>query len=383
MISLLEKTPDAIRAYVEEVSQQVEKAARSRLMLVGSSRLAQRCIEAVRASGGDIAGLIEMEPRQWGKTVAGVPVMPPDEAARRFGTDALCVVAIWSPDHQFVDTRDWLRAVGFQRVMPVQVMFWTFPTAMGEYYQFSHPSVYLDQMPKIAKLFDQLGDDESRRQFAGNLNWRLLLNADGQPAARPDRIYFDPALMNLPDDVVMADIGAFDGDTLRKFLYWRGNRFGSVYAFEPDPINLQRLKAYAESLPSGLARRVHCVNKAVGEHPGTVQFEPSGKPGTIMTGAGSVSVPCVRLDDEFADTRVNYLKFDIEGWENEALAGARQIVKRDRPAVGMSIYHKPTDLFLLPLDIIECCPDYKFYFRAHDDDGIDFIFYAVPMEYTR
>ena len=107
----------------------------------------------------------------------------------------------------------------------------------------------------------------------------------------------------------------------------------------------------------------------------------SGKPGSGGGVEGATSqVRCIRLADHFARSRVDYLKFDIEGAEWLALDGAWSLVREHRPIIGIAAYHKPTDLIDLPLAIMERLPDYHYFFRSHDDDGIDFVFYAVPNE---
>ena len=91
-------------------------------------------------------------------------------------------------------------------------------------------------------------------------------------------------------------------------------------------------------------------------------------------------VSCRVLDDVFADLPVTYLKFDIEGAEWEALRGAAALIRRDRPILAVAIYHKPDDLFALPNFVMEQTPEYDYFIRAHDVDGIDLVFYAVPKE---
>jgi FkbM family methyltransferase len=340
--------------------------------------MAQAIVQGVRAAGATVAGLIEYDARFWGRTVLGLEVLAPAEAARRFGTEFLCIVAVWSPDHCFAETKHWLGCFGFAQVLPAQAAFWCFAEEIGPYYQFGAPELYLDCAGEIAAVHARLSDAESRAQFAGMLRWRLLLDETALPRSHPERIYFDGALVRLGPETRVADIGAYTGDTLQTLLRWTGDAIGCVVAYEPDPVNFTRLEQFVAALPAGLRGRIECRQAAVGATSGKIRFEPSGKPGTIMTGAGSVSVPCIRLDDDFANRPVDYLKFDVEGFEWEALAGAAATVARCQPALGLSIYHKPADLFRLPLHVMSLCPDHRYHMRAHDDDGIDFIFYAIP-----
>lgn len=157
----------------------------------------------------------------------------------------------------------------------------------------------------------------------------------------PGRIYFDGALVRLGPESTVADIGAYTGDTLQTLLRWTGDAIGGVVAYEPDPRNFDRLAQYVGSLPAAWRERIECRQAAVGAEAGSISFEPSGKAGTTMTGEGSVTVPVLRLDDDLAQRQVNYLKFDVAGFECEAQAGAEAIIARCHPALGPSIYRKP------------------------------------------
>ncbi len=56
---------------------------------------------------------------------------------------------------------------------------------------------------------------------------------------------------------------------------------------------------------------------------------------------------------------------DIEGAEIEALKGASEIIKEHRPALAISIYHKPSDLWEIPLLIYNLNPGYSFFLSQH------------------
>ena len=63
------------------------------------------------------------------------------------------------------------------------------------------------------------------------------------------------------------------------------------------------------------------------------------------------------------DTHLDYIKYDVEGAETEALLGSREIIAKDAPALLVSAYHRSADLFRLPLLVHELNPDYKLYLR--------------------
>ena len=56
---------------------------------------------------------------------------------------------------------------------------------------------------------------------------------------------------------------------------------------------------------------------------------------------------------------------DIEGAEMDALKGAEQTSREQRPGLAICVYHRPEDLWNIPLYLHEICPDYRFYLRHH------------------
>ena len=66
--------------------------------------------------------------------------------------------------------------------------------------------------------------------------------------------------------------------------------------------------------------------------------------------------------------RVDYIKLDIEGAELDMLHGAAQTIKRFKPKMAVSAYHKPEDLWTLATYIKSLRDDYEFQFRHHPCD---------------
>ena len=68
---------------------------------------------------------------------------------------------------------------------------------------------------------------------------------------------------------------------------------------------------------------------------------------------------------------------DIEGAEREAIIGARNIIKSQKPKMAVSIYHKKEDIWELPKLLIEINPEYKFYLRHYSFRDAETVLYAI------
>ena len=92
-----------------------------------------------------------------------------------------------------------------------------------------------------------------------------------------------------------------------------------------------------------------------------------------------ISIPIVSLDERVEGGHLpppHFIKMDIEGFEGEALRGARQTIAKYKPKLAISIYHKPEDFFVLPELIKSICPEYKFYLDHYTIFDADTVLYA-------
>ena len=82
--------------------------------------------------------------------------------------------------------------------------------------------------------------------------------------------------------------------------------------------------------------------------------------------AKSFLVNAARLDELLGEVALDYLKYDVEGSEKEAIAGSEKLIKKSYPTLAVSLYHRSEDLFMLPLLIKERFPEYdRFFLRRN------------------
>ena len=83
--------------------------------------------------------------------------------------------------------------------------------------------------------------------------------------------------------------------------------------------------------------------------------------------------------------RIDFIKSDIEGYEDQLIDDLPKIVKKFRPKLAISIYHsnlKSVDsiqqLVNLPLKLIKICKNYKFFIRHYSFSRKETVMYCVP-----
>jgi FkbM family methyltransferase len=113
---------------------------------------------------------------------------------------------------------------------------------------------------------------------------------------------------------------------------------GKVFAFEPEPRLYQSL---IQNVKENGLTNVTCHQMAVSRISGTLRLQSQGinsGDNRIVrepTGSAGIKVSAKALDEIFADRRIDFVKMDIQGWEAEALAGARRALERNRDVILM------------------------------------------------
>jgi FkbM family methyltransferase len=376
--ALLSADPaEAVRRATEPL-RGVESGER-RLVLYGAGTLGRAVLARLRRAGVEPAAFADDTPGKQGQTVEGVPVMTPQQAAEEFGAALVFVVTILNPALRFLDARERLERLTAAPAVSFLNAAWKYPEAFLPFYQFELPADVRENAREIREACALFADEESRRQFVAHLRFRLHLDYAALPENSRDDYFPAGLLPELPADAVFVDCGAFDGDTLRRFLSEQRGRFGAAYAFEPDGDNFEKLRAYAGTLGAEAAGRVHLFRAGVGARRARLRFNSTGNMGASLSDEGVTEVDVLPVSEVVeARGRAVYVKYDVEGAEWEALAGTEELIRSARPVLAVSVYHRPDDLWLLPLRLRALDPDYRLYLRTQGEDGMDVICYAVP-----
>ena len=216
-----------------------------------------------------------------------------------------------------------------------------------------------------------LCDAESRRIFWNTVNFKLSGKIEYLLDAESD---MDEALRSLvkPQNLqAAADLGAYNGDTVRQLLDASKGSLRQVYALEPDARNFKKLSAYAETEARAC---VTPLQVGAWEKEEILYFDGSGNRNASFEANRSATLGDrpVKLREVHADAldhvlngaRVDYIKYDVEGSEREALLGSVNTVTRWEPTLMLSLYHRNEDLFALPLLAKKLFPEYRgFYLR--------------------
>ena len=232
----------------------------------------------------------------------------------------------------------------------------------GELFDLGYFRAHRDELSEVCDL---LADEQSRRVFCDVVAYRLT--GEPEPLLRhtsePEEVYRD--ILGAEDIVSAADLGAYDGDSIRELAGF-APKLSRVTALEPDARNFRKLTTFAGSAPY----HIDAYNAAAWDADCELGFTSGGNRNSTLsstvglkTGAKLKSVQARRLDSLLTEP-VDYIKYDVEGAEYEALRGSQELITRCRPRLLVSLYHRSGDLFSLPL-LVRSMGYEKLYIRRY------------------
>ena len=158
----------------------------------------------------------------------------------------------------------------------------------------------------------------------------------------PEMVSLFKSLLQLNDTVL--DVGANIGCTSLLF----GDLARKVYSFEPSPTTYRWL---VENVQRAKLNNVETINLGLGKEAGTFEltFAPNNRSGGFVSNLTSASEGhqieqiTIARGDDFINKRqiakVDFIKIDVEGFEQSVIEGLAATIARDQPIVVLELNH--------------------------------------------
>jgi FkbM family methyltransferase len=362
-------SPEALRRELAESVRVFSPRLPESLAIVGAGPEGERLADLCRNLGIRVMGLADDNPSLAGRVVGGLAVRSFHDL---LGLDRSVPVVVATNRPRAPMRR--LRGAGFENVVPFVLLQVLAPE------QFPPHPFHLDLLERtwaerhaLRTLAERLADPESKKVLDAAVGFRLTCEPEVPAPLVRTSLYDPPPGLDLPDDAVFVDAGAFRGDTVRDFMRDTKGRFGRIIAVEPDQGSA---RALAETYAEEPRVEVHPVGLHL--HDGELSFSATASRSTRVDGSGAVTIPVRALDNLLSGERVDFIKMNIEGAEADALEGARNTIARWRPALAISIYHKPDDLVRLPALMADMLPGCKLFIRQYEAALVETVAWALP-----
>ena len=341
-----------------------------RIRIFGAGRLGGWTRSRFAQAGIETEIFVDNNPSLWGTEVGGVPVMSLDQFAKTADQTPL-VMCIGGSDGAAV--RRQCGELGIQTIPLYKAM------AVLRVGCFAEPmrAEDIEGDPQARAALDIWADNESRNKYLRFIKFHALRDA-AFFMPREETQYFNPNYMPRRHLRAVADVGAYDGDTLEKFLDLTGGDFDSYHACEPDTEFFERLAEKIRLLAPETRTKIRLHNMAAGDVTGETRMQKCAASATMIAADGDMVVRMDTLDAMLADVPVSLIKMDIEGAEPAALRGAARVIAAHRPALAISVYHRVDHLWAIPLWIRELNLGYALRLGCHSDTYNEIICYAIP-----
>jgi FkbM family methyltransferase len=341
----------------------IEESKDNKIILFGASAFGQKVFKCLSSYGLCIDCFCDNDKNKWNSQYCGLKVISPETLSRQEKTLKIVVSS-----ECFEEINIQLKEMGF-----VNIFFFS------SYFLYEHLGGILQKAikygyTKIQYLMELLEDDKSRDVIKHVIDHRLTFDYQKLSDIADNKAteYFPFDIMKFSNDETFVDAGAFDGDSTQKFIKKMEKRFKQIYAFEPDEYNYSRLKENLKTLTgvSIFKAGLYNQNEQLG-------FHHTGKAGARLAENSTQLVDVVSLDQFFKNEKITFIKMDIEGAEKEALEGAKKLIISYKPKLAICVYHKPDDLWEIPLYIKSLVPEYKLYIRHYSLTSTSTVCYAV------
>ena len=317
--------------------------------------------------------LCDNNPEKWGKTFKGLPCIPPEDLVK---FEDLIVIPLVGD-----------REPVFKQIHDLNIRCLDPQVCLNESFSKSLKSSEWFSGNKILEVYDMLVDEESKRIYASVVINRIAFWQYPYSSLYTEGQYF-PDFLELRDDEVFVDCGAYTGDTMLQFLnaaprpHKSSAKFKEIYAFEVDTKNFKELKKTADSIRDNDPNAtIHCHHAGVWDETDMLSFgrEEHGSfeyVSALKTDNSFLleTVPVVKIDDFCKNA--TFIKMDIEGAELNALKGAENTIKSNAPKLAISIYHQLNDFWEIPVYLKTIVPEYNFYVRHHSNGLAETVLYA-------
>ena len=215
----------------------------------------------------------------------------------------------------------------------------------------------------IGQMYTRLLERQIARERIFCSAYRMLFAERGHQ-------YFD--FFQPLEHEVFVDGGVLDGNTSVEFTKWTNGKYDKIYMFEANRRNESQI---LNTMKKNNIQNYELILQGLSDKSGRVPFDDSMEGGSRIISRGSSEIEVTSIDETIRGD-VSFIKMDIEGAESAALAGAEQTIKRCKPRLAISVYHKSDDFVSIPLLLLKTNPQYQFALRHYTASANETVLYA-------
>ncbi len=354
-----------------------ELASDMDVVLFGSGEYCMRFMNRIGTLTDRIKYILDNDSRKHGGRLYGIPIVCPERMQAMNAESTLVVITVETSIPQIYEQ---ISAMGDYTVMAGRILMNDIlSTVAEELYHNRHLTEKTEEL---------LYDDASKAIYREVIRRRMLYGECdfSDLVIRGDAEYRAPFMFceRKPEEEVILDCGAYEGDTLKKFVNTYGPTLKKIYLFECMEEALKKLEKAVDYLRQAkYVPEIAVMKYALSDHVGKAVFGERAKGGSFIVENRAFAKDALYESDYVEvkvstidllipeDEKVTMIKMDIEGSEYEAILGAKRVIQTYKPRLAISIYHSGKDYYRLAFLVKELVPEYKIAVRHHNKNHCD------------
>ena len=229
---------------------------------------------------------------------------------------------------------------------------------------------YKKNKNKYIQTYNLLADEKSREIFNKVINFKISFDYNFMEGFINDfeGQYFDKELIQNIKDITFIDGGGYIGDTIPNIIKTFPD-FKKIYVVEPNNLHINIAKKEFMHLSN-----IEFINCGLGSKKSNTISGQDNK--TICN--HDYQAQDIDTIDNLIDEKVDFIKMDIEGAEQDAIEGAIDTIEKYSPILAICIYHKAEDWYKIPQKVLAINSGYKVYIRHYMEGIYETVMYFIP-----
>ena len=231
---------------------------------------------------------------------------------------------------------------------------------------------YKNNSQRYESVYDLLADKKSKEVFEKVINFKMSFDYDFMDGFTNNHEgqYFDTELIPDIQNISFVDGGGYVGDTASEVIKHYPD-FKKIYLIEPIPENIRIAKRELAHYEN-----IEFLTCGVSNKKETLYFNEEKSFSTIY-GKGTQSVEVDTIDN-IVKEKVDFIKLDIEGAEQDAIDGAKETIMKYKPILAICVYHKAEDWYKIPEKVLGIHSEYDVYLRHYMEGIFETVMYFIP-----
>ena len=226
---------------------------------------------------------------------------------------------------------------------------------------------------RYEEVYNLLFDDKSKQIFEKVINFKISFDFDFMQGFtnNHEEQYFDKEVVPPIKNISFVDGGGYIGDTLKEVIKNYPD-FSKIYCIEPSDLHIKIAKKNFSN-----QKNIEFINCGLGNK--KVSYSNDNEETQINCEHDYQAMNINTIDNLIAE-KIDFIKLDIEGAEQDAIEGAQNSIKKYTPILAICIYHKAQDWYKVPQKVLEINPNYDVYLRHYMEGIFETVMYFIPKK---